>query len=410
MATNQDGVAGGDLSRMAVLALLGRSGPASRATIARELDISPATVSQVTRRLIEQGVLEPLDFEPSEGGRPGQLLGLVSTAGRAVGVKLAADHLVFVDERLDGRVERTHTERFDAVSPDAVARLISTLRAFLRGGVGRLLGIGVGVPGVVERPDVGEVAAEVLGWTRMPLGQYLRDATGVPVLIENDVKALAIAERLYGRGRTRRSFAVITVGRGVGFAAVVEGVLQRGSRGAAGELAHVSVSEEGRPCVCGRRGCLEAYAGAQGIIESAREAGVLTGQQDVDRLTELADRGDERARVIFADAAAWLARAIADAIAAIDPEVVIIAGEGTASWRHWDASFRSTLARTLPLPMSATPVELEEWDESSWARGAGAIVLATPFERHGIAGRQRDEVMARLGTSPEEEPLWASPT
>ena len=86
------------------------SGPASRATIARELDLSPATVSQVTRRLIEQGVLEPLEYEPSEGGSPGQLLGLVSTAGSAVGVKLAADHLVFVDVRLDGQVVSTRTE------------------------------------------------------------------------------------------------------------------------------------------------------------------------------------------------------------------------------------------------------------------------------------------------------------
>ena len=211
MPTNHDGIAGGDLTRMAVLALLGRNGPASRATIARELEMSPATVSQVTRRLIEQRVIEPLEYEPSDGGRPGQLLGLVSTAGRAVGVKLAPDHLVFVDVRLDGRVERTHSEGFDAVSPEAVARLISTLRAFLRGGSGRLLGIGIGVPGVVERPDVGEVDAEVLGWSHMPIGRYLRDATGVPVLVENDVKALAVAERLHGRGRTRRNFVVITV-------------------------------------------------------------------------------------------------------------------------------------------------------------------------------------------------------
>jgi predicted NBD/HSP70 family sugar kinase len=396
---------------MAVLALLGRNGPASRATIARELELSPATVSQVTRRLIEQGILEPLDYEPSDGGRPGQLLGLVSTAGWAVGVKLAADHLVFVDVRLDGQVERTHSEGFDALAPDAIARLVSTLRVFLRGGSGRLLGIGIGVPGVVERPDVGDVDAEVLGWTHMPVGRYLRDSTNVPVLVENDVKALAVAERLYGRGRTRRTFAVITVGRGVGFAAVVEGILQRGSRGAAGEVAHVSVSLDGRPCVCGRSGCLEAYVGAAGIITTAREAGVLIGQQGIDRLSDLADRGDERARRVFADAANRLARAAADAIAAIDPEVVVIAGEGTASWRHWDSAFRATLAETLPSPMDATAVEVEEWDESSWARGAGAIVLATPFEHHGIAGRQREEVLARLGAvRAEEDPPWASPT
>ena len=183
----------------------------------------------MTRRLIQQGVLEPLEYEPSDGGRPGQLLGLVSTAGRAVGVKLAADHLILVDVRLDGRVISTRTEPYDALSPDAVTTLVTALKTFLKGGNDRLLGIGVGVPGVVKRPDIGDVDAAVLGWASMPLGRHLRDAIGMPVLIENDVKAFAVAERLYGRGRTRRSFVVITIGRGVGFACVADGALQRGA-------------------------------------------------------------------------------------------------------------------------------------------------------------------------------------
>ena len=220
----------GSLTRMAVLALLGQRGPASRATIARELDLSPPTVSQVTRRLIQQGVLEPLEYEPSEGGRPGQLLGLVSTAGRAVGVKLAADHLVLVDVRLDGQVVSTRTEPYDAMADDAIERLVGSVRSFAKGRFSGLLGIGVGVPGVVERPDIGDVDAAVLGWSAMPLGRHLRKAIGIPVLIENDVKALAVAERLYGRGRTRGSFVVITIGRGVGFACVADGTLQRGTR------------------------------------------------------------------------------------------------------------------------------------------------------------------------------------
>ncbi|HTX00131.1 MAG TPA: MarR family transcriptional regulator, partial [Acidimicrobiales bacterium] len=129
---DSDDISGGALSRMAVLALLGREGPASRATIARELDLSPATVTQVTRRLIQQGVLEALEFAPSEGGRPGQLLGIVGDAGRAVGVKLAADHVVLVDVALDGQVASTRTERFDARAPGAIEALVAVLRPFLR--------------------------------------------------------------------------------------------------------------------------------------------------------------------------------------------------------------------------------------------------------------------------------------
>ncbi len=391
-----DGIAGSDLTRMEVLAFLGREGPASRATMARELDLSPATVSQVTRRLIRQGVVEPLYFAPSEGGRPGQLLGLVGDAGRAVGAKLAADHVVLVDVRLDGQVTESQAEPFDAMAPDAVEKLMALLGSFLQAGRAQLLGVGVCVPGVVDHPDVGDVNAEVLGWARMPLGTHLRKSLDVPVLVENDVKALAVAERLFGRGRSRPNFAVLTVGRGVGFASVCNGVLQRGSNGGAGEIAHVVVSPNGAQCACGQRGCLEAYVGAEGLAVAGRAAGVLKAAQGVERLKSLADSGDARAREIFARAAQRLAQALAPAIAALNPDALLVAGEGTDSWQHWDTSFRSSLARRLPNWMRDIPVELDEWDDTSWARGAAALVLAAPFDRNAVAGEQRLRVLARL--------------
>ena len=209
-------------------------------------------------------------------------------------------------------------------------------------------------------------------------------------------------------GRTRRSFVVITIGRGVGFASVADGTLQRGAQGSAGELAHVTVNPGGTPCVCGRRGCLEAYVGNAGLVLAASAAGVLRSGQGLEKLAALADRNNAKARLVYASAAQRLARAVAPAIAAFDPEVIIIAGEGTSSWAHCDKSFRGTLAKCLPASMSETPVEVDEWDESSWARGAGAIVLATPFDRHALAGAQRPQVLARLhGNRDGEHGLWA---
>jgi predicted NBD/HSP70 family sugar kinase len=396
-----DDVAGSDLTRMEVLAFLGHRGPASRATMARELDLSPATLSQVTRRLIHQGVVEPLYFAPSEGGRPGQLLGLVGDAGRAAGVKLAADHVVLVDVRLDGQVASTRAEPFDAMAPDAVDNLIGVLDAFLHTGQAPLLGVGVCVPGVVNRPDIGEVNAEVLGWSKMPLGSRLRKSLGAPVLIENDVKALAVAERLFGRGRSRPNFVVLTVGRGVGFASVCNGVLQRGSGGGAGEIAHVVVSPNGPQCACGQKGCLEAFIGAEGLAVAGRAAGLLKAGQGVERLKSLADSGDARASEILARAAQRLAQAIAPAVAALDPDAVLVAGEGVDSWQYWDTSFRSSLARRLPHWMRGIPVEVDEWDDTSWARGAAALVLAAPLDRNALAGEQRLQVLARLHGHPE---------
>jgi predicted NBD/HSP70 family sugar kinase len=384
---NEAGIESGDLTRMAILALVGRRGPTSRATMVRDLDLSPATVSLATKWLIEHGVLEALDFEPSVGGRPARLLGLVATAGHAIGVKVATDHLAIVDVRLDGEIVTSAFEPFDVMAPDPAERLAASLRRFCATADSPMLGIGVAVPGIVSRPDVGSVDAAVLGWAGMPLGKRLRGELETPIIVENDVKALAIAERLYGRG--------------VGFASVSEGVLRRGSGGGAGEIGHVVMSATGPMCACGSRGCLEAYVGEDGLVTAARIAGLLRGSEGLEHLIDLADAGNG-ASEIFASAAKRLAKAVAATIAALEPEVVLIAGEGVAGWRHWDDAFRSTLARHLPASMHDLPVEIDTWDDTSWARGAAAIVLATPFDRNAPAGRQRSRVLDRLHGTRDE--------
>jgi predicted NBD/HSP70 family sugar kinase len=312
---------------------------------------------------------------------------------------------VLVDVGLDGQVLATRTEAFDALQPGVTEALLASLKRFLRRGRSKLLGVGVCLPGVVARPDVGTVDADVLGWQAVPLGSTLRQAVGVPVLVENDVKALAVAERLFGLGRDHHDFAVLTIGRGVGFAAVVGGVLQRGAAGGAGELAHVVVATNGPPCACGQRGCLEAYVGASGLVAAGRSAGLLKGGQSLDHLSELADHGDASAREIFASAAQRLAHTLAPVLAASSPEVLLVAGEGTASWAHWDRAFRNSLAKRLPAWMRHLPVQVDEWDDTSWARGAAALVLATAFDANAPAGGQRHQVLARLhGTERDLHP------
>lgn len=394
------GVAGRDLTRTAVLALLGRAGPASRADIARELGLSPATVTQVTRRLIEQGMLEVLDYAPSNGGRPGQLLGLVGNAARAVGVKVAADHLVIVDVRLDGEVLTGQTLPFDALAPDAISRLATALQPVtLRADDSPLLGVGIGVPGIVDRPDEGTVDAAVLGWSGSSLGRHLRGALGLPVLVENDVKALAVAEILYGPGRTLADFLVVTIGRGVGLAVVADRAVYRGARGGAGELGHIVADPDGPRCACGKRGCLEAFIGGEALVGRARSAGVLSETEGEQRLAMLADDGDAAARAIYADAGQRLASAAGTLITVLDPEMVIIAGEGTAAWSHWEPAFRAGLAAQLRSSQEI-PIQVDPWDDTSWAQGAAALVLATPFDLEGFAGQQAGPVLARLTEEP----------
>ncbi|MGW4967940.1 ROK family protein [Nonomuraea sp. NPDC004186] len=393
----------GDLTRTAILALLGTVGPLSRSEIARRLDLSPATVTQLTRELMGHGMLEELDLTPSRGGRPAVRLGLVGSAGRALGVKVTAEHLVLVDVRLDGEVLGSWERPFDPSAPDALDSLAGAISSVVAESSADertppLLGVGVGVPGSVDDQAAGTVNAPTLGWRAMAVGDWLRRRLELPVLVENDVNALAAAERLYGRGRTHRDFLVVTIGRGVGAAIVADGRVYRGARGGAGEFGHLPVDPGGPVCGCGARGCLEAYVGAAGLLAAARAKNV---HLDLPALGGAAAGGDAAAREVFAEAGAILGRATAGLINVVDPEVVVVLGEGTADWPLWRASFDAALRAQLYPGRRDISVEVESWDDTSWAQGAAALVLATPFDAAGAAGEQGRLVRARLiGATP----------
>jgi predicted NBD/HSP70 family sugar kinase len=388
----------GDLSRSAVLALLGTRGPMSRADIARDIGLSPAAVSQITRRLLEQRMVQEVAQGPSTGGRPGSLIGLVGSAGRALGVKVAADHLAVVNVRLDGQMLSSQTVAFDATAEDALSGLAAALAAFTAPNpdLPPLLGVGVAVPGVVRSPDKGVVDADVLRWRQLPVGRHLRGALGLPVVVENDVNALAVAEVLYGQGREVEDFLVLTIGRGIGLGIVTDGTVYRGGRGGAGEFGHVPIDADGPPCECGRRGCLEASLGQAALVRSARERGVLGPRQGFPALVVAADRGDRGAADLFADAGRLLGRSVAGAANMLDPDRIVVAGEGVDHWIHWDAAFRQEFTRRQVRRDCEITVVVDTWDDSNWAQGAAALVLAAPFDLDGLRGEQADLVVARL--------------
>jgi predicted NBD/HSP70 family sugar kinase len=372
----------GDLNRTAVLSLIARQGPISRAEVARRLAISPATVTYATRHLLERGLIKVVERAPSRGGRPALLLGLVASAAHALGVKIAADHVVGVLVDLDGEVLDEFERPFDAAAADA----LDQLQAILKPHVARrsadgplLLGIGLGVPGVADGGPTGPVTSPVLGWNGLAIAEVLEDELAVPVLIDNDVNTLAVAERLYGRGQSREHFLTVTIGRGVGLGIVISGEVYRGANGGAGEFGHVTAVENGPLCECGKHGCLEALVADPALVREGRTAGVLAPDEGVDRLRALADAGHEGALAIYLDAGTTLGRAVANLVNVLSPECVFVSGEGTQAWAHLAQSFGIAFDESLFAPFGNTPVEIDPWDDARWAKGAAALVLRATF-------------------------------
>lgn len=383
-----------DLNRSAVLRLIASSGPIARSTIARELGLSPATVTSLTRELSDQGILRVAERAPSRGGRPALLLEIVGAAATAFGVKVAPDHLVGVRINLDADVLERFAEPFDAAAPDAPENIGEALTRWLASSTERapLLGVGLGVPGIVSRAGI--VEAPMLGWRQLNLATLVADKLGVPVLVDNDVNTLAVAERLYGRG-TVDDFVTVTIGPGVGLGIVARGDIYRGFAGGAGEFGHVNVVEGGAACRCGLRGCLETIVADPALVRRARREGVISSRAGIERLRRLAAT-DERARGIFADAGATLGRALAGVVNVLSPQLVLVSGEGTQAWPYLSEAFESSLRHHVFPPLAGVAVEVDPWDDAKWAVGAASLVLRSTFTAPFDHSPPESSIRARL--------------
>ncbi|MPY97937.1 MAG: ROK family protein [Actinophytocola sp.] len=388
----------GDGVPAAIVGLLGTRKPSSRVDIARSLGLSPATVTQVTRDLIARGVVEERVSVPSRGGRPAKLLGLVAGAGVALGATVTADRVALVTVELDGSVRTWTQHPFSPNSPDAPRELAEILAGEVNTIGERLLGVGVGVPGSVDSQESGFVRAPSFGWHAVPIGPVLRKTLDAPVLVDNDVNTLAAAEQVYGIGRDHSSYLVVTIGKGIGCAMVLDKAIYRGATGSAGEIGHIPVSSDGPVCGCGDTGCLEAHIGAAGLLRTARERGLVGARGRLATLLRAARDGDTAAQDVYREAGELLGRSLSGIVLTLDPEVVVLMGEGMDAWEHWRPGFEPALRRCLAPTRAELPVVVEPWRDDQWARGAASLVLAAPFDTAGNGGEQSHRVRARLGS------------
>jgi len=395
-----------DINRSAILAQLGARGSLSRIELADILGVSPALITQLVKDLVHDGLIHEAGRADSSGGRRAIRLELSVDVGTAIGIKVAADHVVAVEVRIDGTVVRSVSEPFVADARDAVAVLVGHVKQFIaNAGERQILGVGVGVPGTVADPEAGIVDSTQLGWNGVPLGRELRSALGLPVLVDNNVNAVGLTQMLYGSAQGCEDVLVVTIGTGVGAALVLDGSIRRGNAGAAGEIGHVPVVNGGRTCHCGNRGCLETEIGEAALLARGEEAGILAAGASIVALRRLADDGNVPATTIFADAGRTFGTTLAGVVNTVAPGAVILLGEGVASWRHWQPGFDAAFRGSLNQYMRSVELRIEDWSDDRWAQGGACLVLATPFGAMNTAGEQGRLVRQRLSVVTAREAM-----
>jgi glucokinase len=292
---------------------------------------------------------------------------------------------VTVDGRLTSQTEAlTQPQR----GPDAVLETLRSTVSALADGLDDLASIGVACAGQIH-PETGAVVqAANLGWRNVPLAATLAATFGVPVTVENDVRAAAWGEFRFGVHRAAGSLLAVFVGTGVGSGAVLDGRLWQGAGNAAGELGHTQVVTDGLQCACGARGCLEQYVSGAGFRRRYRDglaAGVKTRLTeavdddpdglDATMVAAAANSGDEFARALWTDATRYLTQSVANYVTLLNPQILILGGGlFEALPELFDGVAGGILMATTELARGSLSIERARLGD--WAGVLGAAALA----------------------------------
>jgi predicted NBD/HSP70 family sugar kinase len=363
-------------NRSALLWSLFSAQPCTRQELSAATGLSAASVSTAIRELIGEGVVIEAGPVESDGGRPSVLLRMNPGYGRVIGIdvgetRVSAETFDLTMTRL-ARAEHLLNPRQHG--PRMVAdRIASSLALLMEHESPAIIGVGVGVPGAVELDAAGSclVHAQSYGWDAVPLERLLRERLDpdLPLLIDNGAKAMGQAELWFGAAQQTRRAVVCLIGSGAG-ASVISG-----GGSAATEWGHTTIVAGGRPCRCGSRGCVEAYVGAEAILD---RYGQPAPDDEERALVALITSTSARASEVLDETATFLGIGIANLINLFDPDLVILGGwVGQLLAERMLPAIRDAARRhTLRHKFAATTIERGELGPDAVALGAATLPIA----------------------------------
>lgn len=374
------------------------AGSISRAQVAKELGISPASVTTQTSELIDLGYLQEISQKRSSDdsgrGRPPVALGVSSSKHIVAGVKLSdREHTAVVIDFAGNRLASATVASENVMETAALLQVTRKLVEDVceKAGVARddLSAIGVGVPGFVESGAGLVHWSPILTERNQALAQMATDYIGVPAIIDNDANLVALAELWFGVGRKMSDFAVVTIEHGVGMGLVVNNRLYRGAQGLGMELGHIKVQLDGALCRCGQRGCLEAYVADYALTREAAAALNKLNNADesqhvlLEALFEDAKAGNAAARSIFGRAGRYLALGIANVVNLFDPALIILSGERMRyDYLYAEEVMNELQQMALNAGRTAPKLEVHAWGDLLWAHGAAALALSAVTDKN----------------------------
>jgi predicted NBD/HSP70 family sugar kinase len=372
-------------NRAVVLWSLYFSRPCSRQDISAATGLSPASVTNVVRDLLDEGIVTEVGSEDSDGGRPRVLLDINPGYGYVIGVDVGETRIrvELFDLAMSGRAKAEYRLNPAEHEVDEVVRgIASGLTAVLSdGGIEpkAVLGVGIGVPGIVEQAPEVLVHGQTYRWDAVPLERLLREHTVLPLRFENCAKTIGQAELWSGAGRGALNAAVVLIGSGVGASLISGSSTYQGATSSATEWGHSTVVVGGRRCRCGSEGCLEAYVGAEAILDRCGSPTALSPEDEESMLAALVAAADSSpaTHAVLAETARYLGVGIGNLINVFMPERVILGGwAGLLLGGQLLPAIRESAGRSSLRHLFATAsIELSQLGPEAVAFGAATLPM-----------------------------------
>ena len=315
-----------------ILAVLRDHGAMRRAELAAQVGLSRTTLSEIVGELIGRGAVRVVATDASArrgSGRPAELIALDPSSGQYVGMDFAhaAIHVTVVDASYEVIASRRRELATDAPWEDRIAAALSLADEIESSGTrfGALQGVGVGLPGPYSPAWSGghSLAREASARARGAVERAVLERFGVTPLLDTNTRLAALAEAV--REETvDRDLVYLRFAAGVGGGVVVGGRLVHGNRGLAGELGHVNVQRDGRPCRCGKRGCLETVASVPAVLQTCQERGLELG--NMSDLEVAVERADPVLEAVLRDAGAAAGQVLAASVLSLNPADIVVGG------------------------------------------------------------------------------------
>lgn len=369
-----------DINRQIVLNYVREREPISRATIARETALQRSTISEIVEVLTGEGLVEEIGEGKSTGGRRPTLLRLRTVGAIAIGVNITPTHITIASSDLAGMVVEQESFPTDPVPERTVSRIIEIILKFSRHC--SIEGVGISVPGLVCPATGNVIFVPYFKWRDLPIAETISQSTGLPVTIDNDANAVALAELWFGRPEVRdaRDFIFVLVADGVGTGIIFDGQVYRGVRGAAGEFGHMIVGSNAPVlCSCGNDDCWEAFASERAASARYQRLTGAMSAPDFGTLIDRAMAGEPEAGTALTETARYLAIGISNLVVGFSPEAVIVGGAITQAWSLIEKTLTEKIERSVRRGVPSARILRSTLNGDPTLMGALSLVLTSKF-------------------------------